>query len=125
MICLHVILGAFLVADSMALTWVGMWHGFIGRKPNRSALPAMLRIVVMPGLLFFLLVSLFAAGGANMEWVGLLTFWCVLGIFTDIFALLARERLLAQFTTIAAEGYQRGHPVELRPEPIHALAEAS
>jgi ABC-type transport system involved in multi-copper enzyme maturation permease subunit len=125
MICLHFILGAFLVGDSMALTWVGMWHGFIGRKPNRSALPAMLRIVVMPGLLFILLVSLFAAVGASMELVGLLTFWCVLGIFTDIFAILDRERLLAQFATISAEGYRRGRAVELRPEPIAALAQAS
>ncbi len=124
-IWLHFILGLFLVLDSIALSWVGMWHGFIARKPNRSATVAMLRIVIAPGLLFFLLASLFSATGGAFEGVALLLFWCVLGVFTDVFAVLSMEKLLAQFRTIAAEGYVRGESVEIRPEPAAALAEVA
>jgi len=121
---LHVILGVFLVLDCIALSWVGMWHGFVARKPNRSAILAMLRIVVMPGLLFFLLVFLVATK-TKLEWVALLLFWCLLGVFTDVFAVLSREKLLVRFRKITSEGLVRGCPVELAPAPIATLAEVS
>jgi ABC-type transport system involved in multi-copper enzyme maturation permease subunit len=123
-IWLHVILGVFLVLDSIALSWVGMWYGFVARKPNRSAMLAMLRIVLVPGLIFFLVVSLFAMR-TTLEWLVLLLFWCLLGVFTDVFAVLLREKLLVRFREIASEGLVRGPSVELRPDPIPALAEAS
>jgi ABC-type transport system involved in multi-copper enzyme maturation permease subunit len=125
MICVHVVVGAFLVLDSIALSWVGMWHGFVARKPNRAGMSAMLRIVALPGLLFFLLGSLFSMMGAGINGVAALMFWCVLGGGADIFAVLAREKLLEQFRTIASEGYMRGRPTEIRPATAPVLAEVS
>jgi ABC-type transport system involved in multi-copper enzyme maturation permease subunit len=124
-ICMHAIVGFFLVADSLALSWVGMWHGFIARKPHRSAAFAFLRIVMFPALLFLLLTFLFVLGGAGFDAVGVLTFWCVLGLGSDIMAILDREKLLERFRVIASEGYKRRSPVEPPPSPAAALVEVS
>jgi ABC-type Na+ efflux pump permease subunit len=126
LICFHAILGVFLVLDSIALSWVGMWLGFVARKPNRSAMPALLRIVGLPALLFFLLGTLFSLADASITMTAGLLFWCVMGLGVDyMFAALAREKLLERFRKIASEGYVRGRPVEIRPEAAPALVEVS
>jgi ABC-type Na+ efflux pump permease subunit len=125
LICAHLVVGVFLVSDSIALSWVGMWHGFVARKPSRTAAPAMLRIVVLPVLLFFLILSVFPATNARINGVDILVFWCVLGAGADILAVAARGKPLEQFRTIASEGYERRGPMEIRPETAPALAEVS
>jgi hypothetical protein len=103
-----------------------MWHGFVARKPNRSVVPAMLRIVVLPSLLFLILMSLYAAGGVGQpDAVIILVFWCILGASADSLAFFSREKLLAQFQTIASEGYVRGRAGAPRTELVPKLAEVS
>ncbi len=124
-ISIHVVIGVFLVLDAIALSWVGMWYGFVARKPSRAALPAMLRIVVLPGLFYFLLLSLLSTTNAPNSGVAVLTLWFVVGAGADILAFPATKNLVDRFRTIASEGYKRGRTVEIRPEPIPALVEVS
>ncbi|HUD47153.1 MAG TPA: ABC transporter permease [Candidatus Baltobacteraceae bacterium] len=124
-ICAHSVLGVFLVLDSIALSWVGMWHGFAARKPNRAVGPAMLRIVVLPVLVFFLLGTFSSMTSAGFDWVSSVAYWCVLGVGADSIGVFARHRLLGRFRKIVSEGYVRGRLVEIRPETAPALAEVS
>jgi hypothetical protein len=124
-VSIHFIVGVFLVLDSIALSWVGMWHGFIARKPNRSASPAMFRIVVLPGLLFFLLLTLIGSGPGEVSGSVLLAFWCLFGLGADLAASLSRGELLRRFRTIASEGYAGFWASDLRrrifPESAEVL----
>jgi ABC-type Na+ efflux pump permease subunit len=98
----HVIVGLFLVLDSVALIWVGMWRGFIARKPNRAVMPAMLQIVALPGILFLLCISL---SGGEFSGGGAMLLWGVLGLAADlIFWALAFTKLMDNFRSFVSEG---------------------
>jgi ABC-type transport system involved in cytochrome c biogenesis permease component len=125
---LHLVFGGFLAADLIALSWDGMWLGLINRKPNRAALLALTRILVLPGVLFILLMSLWALTPRANESVESTAFalWLVLGLGADLyFGLRSRAKLRAQFRTIAAEGVARNRPAPAAPKPAPVLMEAS
>jgi ABC-type transport system involved in multi-copper enzyme maturation permease subunit len=117
---IHVILGGFLVGDMMALSWVGMWLGLIHRKPNRAALQALLRILVLPPVIFVVLISLVR----NPPVAAAYTLWAFLGLGANLcFALQARTKLRSQFRTIVSEGVARKPPVEPVPGTAAILME--
>jgi ABC-type Na+ efflux pump permease subunit len=115
-IWIHIVVAGFLVLDSIALSWVGMWHGFVAHKSGRAAFPAMLRIVVLPGLPFLVLISIFLTLGAGLGGVDALACWCALGACTDIFAFVYSDKLLEEFRKIASEGYNREAFAKTRSE---------
>jgi ABC-type transport system involved in cytochrome c biogenesis permease component len=122
----HLVLGGFLVGDMIALSWVGMWLGLINRKPNRAALLAFTRIVLLPPLLFVGLMSLWALGSGNTGDSGPpALLWIFLGVVVDLhFGLEARARLHAEFRTIVSEGRPRKRAAEPAPGTAAVLAEA-
>ena len=128
-LALHLLLGGFLAADLMALSWVGMWLGLINRKPNRAALLALTRILVLPGLTFVVLLSLWALvpqrNSADDSFTGAFALWTLIGLVADLyFGMSARARLRAEFRTIVSEGFARKRPSEPLPKPAPELIAA-
>jgi ABC-type transport system involved in cytochrome c biogenesis permease component len=129
LLVMHLILGGFLVADLIALSWVGMWQGLICRKPNRAALLSLTRILVLPPLLFVLGFWFWAIshepGSGQHDTACAFTFWILLGLGADLyFALAARRKLSGQFRAIAAEGIPPKRPAEPAPRSAPAVAVA-
>jgi ABC-type transport system involved in cytochrome c biogenesis permease component len=126
---IHLIFGGFIAADMIALSWVGAWLGLVNRKPNRAALLALTRILVLPGVIFVVLLSLWALvpqrNNADDSFAGAFVLWLLLGLAADLyFGLGARARLRAEFRTIVSEGFARKRPEEPVPKPAPALLEA-
>jgi ABC-type transport system involved in cytochrome c biogenesis permease component len=123
----HLVLAGFLAGDMIALSWVGMWLGLLNRKPNRAALLALTRIVALPGVIFVVLMSLWALGSKNTDQYEMTAFvlWVFLGLGADLyFGLDAKARLLAEFRTIVSEGLARKTPAEPAPGTAAVLMEA-
>ncbi|HWQ91341.1 MAG TPA: hypothetical protein VN673_06700, partial [Clostridia bacterium] len=100
-----------LVCDLVALYWVGMWQGLSARTYNRAAHGTVTRILVFPWILLALVMVLLVISsigtGVEPGWKFFLTLWLVLGIGTDIgFSLIAREKLLNQFRSMAARRFE-------------------
>jgi ABC-type transport system involved in multi-copper enzyme maturation permease subunit len=126
----HLLLGGFLVGDMISLSWDGAWLGLINRKPNRAALLAFTRILVLPTVSYLVLLCLWAlvtqGNGMNDASMDLFfAIWLLLGAGADLyFGLTARARLRAEFRTIVSEGFKRKLPTEPAAKPAPALAEA-
>jgi len=122
---LHLVFGGFLAADLIALSWDGMWLGLINRKPNRAALLALARIVVLPTLVFAALVSLWSLFQRNND-PPFFVCWIIPGLAADLyFGLRARATLDAELRTIVSEGLGRKPAAQLAPKPAPVLIEAS
>jgi len=129
MLKIHLILGGFLVADMIALSWSGAWLGLINRKPNRAALLALTRILVLPSVTFVVLLSLWALvpqrNRADDSFTGAFALWCLIGLVADLyFGMGARARLRSEFRTIVSEGFARKPPAEPIPKSAPTLMEA-
>jgi ABC-type transport system involved in cytochrome c biogenesis permease component len=129
LLMVHLLLGGFLVADMIALSWDGAWLGLTNRKPNRAALLALTRIMVLPGVAYIVLRCLWAmVPQRSMEddsFTGSFALWVLLGLAADLyFGLGARARLRAEFRTIVSEGFTRKRPAEAAPKPAPVLMEA-
>jgi CDP-diglyceride synthetase len=101
-----------IVADLIALYWVGMWQGLTAKNPNRTASASVARILVLPPLAWAMavLIAVLASvrGGQNYEsWPHmLLGLWFGLGLAADIgFSVAARRKLLTEFRFAAAQRY--------------------
>jgi ABC-type transport system involved in cytochrome c biogenesis permease component len=125
-VAIHLLLGGFLVADLLALSWAGMWLGLINRKPNRAALLALTRIVALPGAMFVVVIFLWGFSSDNNDPISAaFTFWLLLGLAADLyFGLGAMLKLRAEFRTIVAEGVARKRTAEPVPKPAPVLMEA-
>lgn len=111
----------------LSLTWVGMWLGLTNRKPNRAAIVALIRILVLPYALFFAVAFIYASSApvGKLDWSGLLIFPSFFGLATNFFfALDANSRLLADFKIVVSEGIipkrQLETEDEFAPVPITA-----
>jgi ABC-type transport system involved in multi-copper enzyme maturation permease subunit len=101
-----------IVADLIALYWVGMWQALTAKNPNRTASASVARILILPPLSWAMVVLIAVLssvrGGQNYEsWPHmLLGLWFGLGIIADIgFSVAARRRLLTEFRLAAAQRY--------------------
>ncbi|HTL55587.1 MAG TPA: ABC transporter permease subunit [Candidatus Limnocylindrales bacterium] len=103
-----------LVADLIALAWVGMWQGLIARNPSRATTTSLTRIMVLPwvayGIFVLFLVLLSASPSSGMHFEGgpkfFLTVWFAFGLAADIgFGAHARNKLLRDFRLAAQQRY--------------------
>jgi len=101
-----------IVADLVALYWVGMWQALSAKNPNRTASASVARILILPPLSWAMVVLIAVLssvrGGQNYEsWPHMLIgLWFGLGIIADIgFSVAARRRLLSEFRLAAAQRY--------------------
>lgn len=106
---------AVFVADIVALSWVGMWRGLNSRRPNRAAVAAMVRVLLLPWIIYFILMTLGAftdAFGFRMgrwEAEAFFILWGVISLAVSAyFAVPARRRLLAEFRQVATTRFDTG-----------------
>jgi hypothetical protein len=105
--------GAMLLADVVALGWLGLWQAVAARHPTQAALNTISQILLAHWLLFVVLASIngilrldfrYAVLRKPEVWVGL---WLALGIAIDLFwALYARARLRRDFRSEAAQPFE-------------------
>jgi hypothetical protein len=100
-----------LVADLMALYWVGMWAGLTARNPTRATAVNLARILALPwvALGFGVLVASVAWPNADDTQVLklLLGLWFGLGLAADLgFGARARHKLLTEFRLAATRRYE-------------------
>lgn len=98
-----------LVADLIALYWVGMWRALAARTPKHASAQTVALVLVLPWVgftAFLTLVTFLAMRGTEPGWETILAVWVVLGIAIDAgFGSLARYKLLTEFRQRAAERY--------------------
>lgn len=97
-------MAVMLIADSIALGWVGMWTGISSNKTNRAAGAAVGRVMVWPCIGAFFLWSRIGVGTGAYVLLGV---WFVIGLICDAFLVVhARNNLYAKFRTLAATPYE-------------------
>ena len=108
-----------LVADAVALGWVGMWLGLKLRKPGEIAQGAVFRIMVLPSLLFVFLVRIaslwpFLSWLPNTSFAFKTSLWLALGLVNDLlFILVSRRMLHRRFRAYASRLYLDSGPAGL------------
>ncbi|MGZ5544340.1 MAG: hypothetical protein ACXWIU_06665, partial [Limisphaerales bacterium] len=93
-----------LIADSIALGWVGMWMGISANKPNRAAGAAVGRVMLWPCVGALFLASRIGITHLNADLM--LALWFCVGVICDAFLIThARKSLFAKFRILAATPY--------------------
>jgi len=96
-----------LIADLIALYWVGMWQAISSKHPNRAASATVARVLVLPWLAFLLIslaLSFTVSNQIHEPGNFFLTLWFGLGLAADIgFGGWARHKLLSEFRLAAAQ----------------------
>lgn len=102
-----------LVADLVALYWVGMWQGLTAKNPARAASGSLSRVLIVPWLLIafvMLLVVLASMSGVREPdpwWKFFLALWFVLGLLVDFgFSAYACHKLFTEFRLAAQQRYE-------------------
>jgi hypothetical protein len=75
-----------LVADAVAIGWVGMWQAMVEKKPRTAAGQTISRILILPWMIFGLMWSVLGVMGVldNSDSGGLaLSSWFIFGIVID------------------------------------------
>ena len=110
-----------LAADIFAMGWVGAWMGLRTRNHQRAVIATLLRILVIPWVLYFVLgvMGFFEASTP----IPLFVTWYTLCVLNDLFwAKLARNNLRQRFRLVASGdiGFRRLPPQEARLERVTA-----
>jgi len=101
---LHLIAGISLLVDLLALSWVGMWHGLVLRKPNNAAMLSVIKILVVPYALFFGFYIM-ASNIRAPNLYSMLIFTNIFGLASGFFfAPNAHTRLAGYFRQVVADG---------------------
>jgi hypothetical protein len=109
MVIFWVVLMIVFVADLITLAWVGMWRGLNSRRPNRAAAAALVRVLVLPWMLFLLTLTLVGVWNLFRGWDAPAGLWFALVVALAVdafFGLPARRRLLAQFREVATQRFE-------------------
>lgn len=105
-----------LVADTLALGWLGMWFGAAARSPRRAYVVTVFAILVLPAMLFAGFCMLAAIDSLlgyhwSLTWESYLSIWFALGLTVDLaFGLWARRRFLARLREKAAARFDARRP---------------
>jgi hypothetical protein len=92
--------GGIFLWDLYALAWVGLWLGLVKPRPNQAFTGAIVRVLVLPWLAFFL--CLFVLGDSG-GWVGMLGLWItVCGGCNLLWQRWAQQNLRESLREIAA-----------------------
>ena len=101
------------MVDLVTLVWLGMWRGLNSRRPNRAAAAALVRVLVLPWMVFLLLLTLIGMSGgfgrSYSLWTGngLVILWTAISlVFNAVFALPARHRLQEEFRQVATQRFE-------------------
>ena len=101
-----------LVADSIAIGWVGMWLAISSPRVNHAAGGAVARILFLPGLVFLAcnvvggLLSISGRSPMSPRPFSLYGLWFCVGLLVDVaFILSSRRQLLGSFRLLAASQY--------------------
>jgi hypothetical protein len=98
-----------LLADAIALGWLGMWQALATRHTQQARSYALFYILVLPWMIFILLISLeaFSTGPNSPTWRANLGLWFWMGIVNSlVFSLVARARLYSRFRLMATQRYK-------------------
>ncbi|MSU63694.1 MAG: ABC transporter permease [Pedosphaera sp.] len=99
------------VGDLYTLSWLGMWFGLVSRSPHRAASAALVRVLVLPWVLYILgmITILFlspAAGNSIPSTSFMVGIWMLLGLGMDFyFANSARRNLTQHFHLVVAQQF--------------------
>ncbi len=107
-VCLWTGSMVMLVADLVALYWVGMWQGLTAKNPSRVSSGSLLRVVILPCLAYALVLLVVALASIREApgWRFYVGWWFGLSMAADLtFGGLARHKLLSQFRLAAAQRY--------------------
>lgn len=98
--CFMVIAMFFLIIDTLALAWVGMWQGITSRNTGRAITWALLKIILIPSLLSIIIMTLHSVlGQPQNPGTEFIIVWILIGIVTNlIFGGIARTKLKDFFT---------------------------
>lgn len=105
------------VADLYTLSWVGMWLGLTAKSANRAARGAVLRILVLPWLIFILFVTflLFSDASSSGTENMLLGGWFAIGMITNLyFFIWAKSQLIERFRLVVTQRFD--HPKHGQPD---------
>jgi ABC-type transport system involved in multi-copper enzyme maturation permease subunit len=98
-----------LILDIAALTWVALRAALTAKSPDRASASAILRVLVLPWIMFAAIVviaSLWTAGGPGPGWKFFLYLWFWLGILVDLaFGLPAWWQLRTHFRELALQRF--------------------
>jgi len=101
-----------MVADLVALYWIGMWQGLTAKNPARAAIGSLSRVLIVPWLLialvmlFVVLASMSGVREPDPWWKFFLGLWFVLGLLVDFgFSAYAHQKLNAEFRFAAQQRY--------------------
>jgi ABC-type Na+ efflux pump permease subunit len=98
-----------LVADMYAISWLGMWLGLKARHASRASSAVIVRILILPWLVFLLLWMLFSVldnwySRYRVDNDYFPAFWFVISMLVDLaFAAWARNRLHQDFRAVATQ----------------------
>ena len=100
------------VADLVALYWVGMWMGLASPGPKRAYVDTIGRVLALPWVVFALFLAFMALvsvrGSSPPGWKFFLGCWFGLGLAVDLgFGLWARKKLLTEFRESATLRFQK------------------
>ena len=100
-----------LVADMVALYWLGMWKALTARNPTRAAAGNFARIMILPWAVLALGVLVAALTRPDAENEALqklfLGAWVLVGLAVDFaFGSAARRNLLTEFRIAATRRYE-------------------
>src|ERR1035438_8346209 len=98
-----------LVADLVALSWVGMWRALLARSHNLATIRTVIDVLVLPWVLFGTVMSvgtlwyeLVLGKEWSPDWRFLLAVWFGLGLVTDLgMGLKAWWQLRTRFRELA------------------------
>jgi len=100
-----------LPADLAAIYWVGIWQGITAKNPARAANGTVLRILVLPWILYAgcMLITALASMQGNHEpdWPFFVGLWLFLSVAADLgFGIAARYQILTSFREAATQPYR-------------------
>ena len=101
-----------LIADVIALYWVGVWQAMISRNPNRAPSATVARVLVLPWIVFALValvlsLTTFRTGHEPSEYF-FLGLWFGVGLVADVgFGAWARHKFLSEFRVAASQQYAK------------------
>ena len=101
-----------LIADVIALYWVGVWQAMISKNPNRAPSATVARVLVLPWIVFALValvlsLTTFRTGQEPGEYF-FLGLWFGVGLVADVgFGAWARHKFLSEFRVAASQQYAK------------------
>jgi hypothetical protein len=98
------------LADIFTLAWVGMWMGMVSKKSNQAASGALMRVLVLPSVIYFALITFLSVAGPSgfhPEPQSFWMLWLILRLLNNAFFWAwARANLHQRFRALATERFQ-------------------